>query len=138
MQMRLAYHHFPSYCLSTIHSSFVTGWRPDLQLTSLNLQRNQPINLHLQLDGKWCKSYSKGKMLCAHQLRIQMSSAVTSTTMVQRASHPLTISVLVAHVDVVVLEAGALLGILVALDLGDQRRLARLFVADDQEALGRR
>ena len=31
----------------------------------------------------------------------------------------LTISVLVAHVDVVVLEAGALLGILVALDLGD-------------------
>ena len=67
-----------------------------------------------------------------------MSSAVTSTPMVQRASHSLTISVLVAHVDVVVLEAGALLGILVALDLGDQRRLARLFVADDQEALGRR
>ena len=41
----------------------------------------------------------------------------------------LTISVLVAHVDVVVLEAGALLGILVPLDLCDQRRLARLFVA---------
>lgn len=44
-------------------------------------------------------------------------------------SRELTVSVLVSHVDVAVLEGGALLGVLVALQLGDQRRLAALFVA---------
>ena len=44
-------------------------------------------------------------------------------------SRELTVSVLVSHVDVAVLEGGALLRVLVALQLGDQRRLAALLVA---------